>query len=390
MFLSFFRFFLNYLFKAKTRQRLLIMALASLIISSFSLLSVQSVLKGLQTNRIERGKQTLGRYIIDLPKDLSFEKTQAYLDDKNLKYSFEYEIEGLIRLEGYLAPVIFHGVTSETSTILPKAIDHWPAREEILLSPYLGRKIYAGLDDKIQFISPAHTDVFFGELPRFKSLMIENFTDSMDPDIDELHAWGHAYSAFSIAKSRRYNKLRVYSVLGAAEVGELKQYLTSKGASFKTWEQLNQNLVYALALENNVVLFLFLATIVLVTFSIISGLSIFYARVRNDFASFWILGMSMDQIKKYGGLNIAIITVCAIALGNLLSFIVLKLLAQFSPVIMPAMFVDRSLPVRFTASSFVFSFLVPVIITVIFTLFSNWRFFKDNGNFISFVKKVGT
>lgn len=363
------------------------MALASLVISSFCLLSVQSVLKGLQTNRIERGKQTLGRYVIDYNQDtISLQKAVAFLDSNNLQYNLEYELEGLIRLEGYLAPVIFHGVFKETSNILPRAISSWPTRDEIMLSPYLARKIYAGLEDQIKLISPAHTDTFFGELPRFKSLKLESFTDSMDPDIDEIHAWGHAYTSFSIAKSRRYNKIRIFNQMKPVLEKKVRAFF---GSDFSTWEELNQNLVYALALENNVVLFLFLATILLVTFSIISGLSIFYARVRNDFASFWILGMSMNQIKKYGGLNIAIITILAIIVGNILSFIILKLLVSFSPVIMPSMFVDRSLPVRFVASSFFFSFVIPSLITVIFTLFSNWRFFKDNGSFIGFVKKVG-
>ncbi len=387
MFVSFFKFFLSYLFKAKTRQRLLIMALASLVISSFCLLSVQSVLKGLQSNRIERGKLTLGRFIIDYDQgEKSVEETQEFLNSKDLEYGFEYELEGLIRLEGYLAPVIFHGVLDSVSNKLPKGLNRWPTRNEILLSPYLARKIYAGIDDKIMLVSPAHTDTFFGELPRFKTLMIQGFTDSMDPDIDEIHAWGHAYTAFSIVKTRKYNKIRIYSELSPLLLNEVKSFF---GSGVYSWEELNQNLVYALALENNVVLFLFLATILLVTFSIISGLSIFYARVRNDFASFWILGMSMNQIKKYGGLNIAIITIIAIIFGNLLSFVTLKLFASFSPVIMPAMFVDRSLPVRFELSSFFFSFIIPTFITVVFTLFSNWRFFKDNGSFIGFVKKVG-
>lgn len=365
------------------------MALASLVISSFSLLSVQSVLKGLQSNRIERGKQTLGRYISDLGKDFDYVEVKELLDERDYEYGFEYEFEGLIRLEGYLAPVIFHGIIENSSSLLPKALAHWPKRNEILMSPYLARKIYAGIEDRIQLISPAHTDTFFGELPRFKSLDIESFTDSMDPDIDEFHAWGHAYSGFSIAKSKKFNKLRVYTKLSPQEVSDLRAHIEGEGGRFHTWEELNQNLVYALALENNVVLFLFLATIVLVTFSIISGLSIFYARVRNDFASFWILGMSMNHIKKYGGLNIGLITTAAIAIGNFLSFVVLKLLVQFSPQIMPAMFVDRSLPVKFETSSFIYSFLVPVGITLVFTLLSNWRFFKDNGNFMTFVKKVG-
>lgn len=79
------------------------MALASLVISSFSLLSVQSVLKGLQSNRIERGKQTLGRYISDLGKDFDYVKVKELLDERDYEYGFEYEFEGLIRLEGYLA-----------------------------------------------------------------------------------------------------------------------------------------------------------------------------------------------------------------------------------------------------------------------------------------------
>ena len=385
MFISFFKFFISYLFKAKTRQRLLIMALSSLIISSFSLLAVQSVLKGLQNNRIDRGKMTLGHFVVNVDEKSSNEALE-YVKSENIPYSLEYELEGLLRLEGYLAPVIFHGVSGEFGNTLPAAIESWPERDELLLSPYLARKVYSALEDKVQLISPAHTDLFFGDLPRFKTLQINRFTDSKDPDIDEVHAWGHVYSAFSILKKKKFNKLRIFSTLTEKQLSDLETRFSGKVDS---WEKLNSNLVYALKLENNVVLFLFLATILLVTFSIISGLSIFYARVRNDFASFWILGMSISAIKRYGGANISIITIIAIAIGNALSFIVLSLLTKFSPVIMPAMFVDRSLPVKFEASSFIYSFVIPAVITLVFTAFSNWRFFKDNSNFIGFVKKVG-
>ena len=75
----FIRFFISYIFKAKTRQRLFLMAMVGLFLSSVSLVVVQATLRGLQDNRIDRAKSIMGDYT--LSKFESIKPVINYLDN---------------------------------------------------------------------------------------------------------------------------------------------------------------------------------------------------------------------------------------------------------------------------------------------------------------------
>ncbi|OIQ17488.1 MAG: hypothetical protein BM556_11835 [Bacteriovorax sp. MedPE-SWde] len=381
MFKTFLGFFLKYIFKAKTRQGLLLMAMGGLMLSSFSLLVVQSALKGLQNNRIIRSKGIKGHYTIYAQNEGP--ELTSWLKNNHIKFTREFEIEGLLRKSGHVAPVILHGISSKDYS--PEFLGDGIKRGEILLSPYLSDKVNSGLEDEIQFISPTHTDAFFGDLPRYRTVTLKRYIDSREPDIDEFHAWVDLRVTQSIARKKDINRIRIFSPLNQEQMIEIKKVVSS----IKSWEELNATLVYALALENNVILFLFMATVVLVVLTIASGLSIFYARIKQDFASFWILGMSLGQIKKTGAVNISVITMSSLLIGNGLALIFLYFLKKYSPVIMPDMFVDRSLPILITFDSFIFSLIIPSIVTLIFSYISNARFFGRKDDFLQLIRSVG-
>ena len=75
--LQFFKYFLGFIFKTKTRQRLLLIAVVGLLISSFSLVVLQGVMGGLQNGLINRSKMALGHGYLDLIK---FQDKQTYHD----------------------------------------------------------------------------------------------------------------------------------------------------------------------------------------------------------------------------------------------------------------------------------------------------------------------
>jgi lipoprotein-releasing system permease protein len=381
---QFLGFFVKYIFKAKTRQGLLLMAMAGLMLSSFSLLVVQSTLQGLQNNRMNRNKSIKGHYTVTLKSQVSrVEQLQTWLKNSGVKFSRELEIEGLLRRGGHVAPVILHGISSKD--YIPKFLPRKIRRSEILLSPYLSDKIHSDIEDEIQFISPSHTDSFFGDLPRYKTVSIKRFTDSKEPDVDEYHAWVDLRVTQSILRKREINRIRIFSPLSDEQIAEIAK----TNVEIKSWEELNSTLVYALALENNMTLFLFMTTVLLVVLTIASGLSIFYARIKQDFASFWILGMSLNQIKKTAATNISLITLSSLVLGNVMALFFLFLLKKYSPAIMPEMFVDRSLPIKITFFSFVFSLIIPSIVTLIFSYISNMRFFGKKDDFLQLIRSVG-
>ncbi len=381
--MHFLKFFIKYLFQAKTRQGLLIMAMAGLFVSSFCLVLVQGVLTGLQGNRVERSKEIEGSYVVKLSDSSTL--LEKFLSDQEIKFSKEYQLEGLVKNGNYITPVIIHGL-APNSHVADFLKDN-DFKSKILMSAYVAQKAMMRPGDEIQIISPAHTDVFFGDLPRYKTLEVAEFVDSKDPAIDEFHVWTDLRSVQSLIRKKAVNQIRIYQRLDSALLTKVLGHENVR--EIIKWESSHQNLVYALSLENNVILFLFSATVVLVGLSIVAGLSIFFNRLKQDFVSFWILGMSLQRIKRVGAINIGLVTVSTLVLGNLLGLAGAYLLESFSPVIMPEMFVDRSLPVKITLHSFNFSFLFPVILTIIFTYIASTRFFNSKNDFLKTLRSIG-
>lgn len=359
------------------------MAMAGLFVSSFCLVLVQGVLTGLQGNRVERSKEIEGSYVIKLNGD-GLELDQ-YLIDNKIKYSKEYELEGLVKNGNYITPVIIHGLAS--SVHVADFLKDNEIKSQLLMSAYVAQKAMIRPGDDVQIISPAHTDAFFGDLARYKTLEVSEFVDSKDPAIDEFHVWTDLRSVQSLIRKRDVNQIRIYQKLSTDQTVKILSFSNVK--DIIRWESSHQNLVYALSLENNVILFLFSATVVLVGLSIVAGLSIFFNRLKQDFVSFWILGMSLQRIKKVGAINIGIVTISTLVFGNLLGLLSAYTLESFSPVIMPEMFVDRSLPVKITLYSFNFSFVFPVLLTILFTYIASTRFFNSKNDFLKTLRSIG-
>lgn len=374
----FIRFFISYIFKAKTRQRLFLMAMVGLFLSSVSLVVVQATLRGLQDNRIDRAKSIMGDYT--LSKFESIKPVINYLDNlSQVKYNKEFELEGLVRFDGRLAPVIIHGISSRD--YLPDFLGGRIYRDEIYASDYISLKLRSTIMDELTILSPIYTDPFFGDIPRQKTLVHNKNIETLEPDIDEYHVWTDIRNVHYLTTERTYNTVRVYGPLTSVDIENLKSF-----GSLISWEEENANLLYALSLENSIMIFLFMATVFLVVISIAGGLAIFYNRLKTDFASFWILGLSVNEIKKMGNKAIGSLSVLTLLLGNAFGLLLVKLLKVYSPNIMPQMFVDRSLPVKLSPSVFLYSFLIPAGITFVVSYISSQNYFSKKKEFVNLIR----
>lgn len=367
------------------------MAMSGLLVSSICLVLVQAILTGLQGNRVERSKEIEGSYYLSYKADVAYHEEEAkkllnFLIDEKVSHIPEHKIEGLLKNGNYISPVILHGIDPTHHQL--EFLEKRSLAGNLFFSIYIAQKSKALSGDEVQFLSPSHTDSFFGDLPRYKTLTVSKIVDTKDPEIDEFHAWTDLRSVQSLIREKRINGVAIYSQLTQSQLDEIKDKF-SNIVELSSWEERHKNLVYALSLENNIILFLFSATVVLVGLCIVSGLSIFFNRLKKDFVSFWILGMSIDKIRRIGIWNVTLITVVTLIIGNVFGVLLCIFLKDFSPTVMPEMFVERSLPIKLSFSSFYYSLLLPLFLAVSFTYFSGMKFINSKADFLNSLRSVG-
>lgn len=395
MFWPFHRYFVRYIFSEKTRQRPLFIGLVGLSISSFALLVLQCTMGGLQHNLIERAYKVEGRAVVefeDLPQE-KVQEMQEFLAAQGLRSYPEYEIELLLKWGGQISPVLLHGVDVDWA-LGPQFKDERPSyigpdlRDGLILGSDVGGRVSLPVGAQVMLISPAHTDSVLGEVPRQVSGEIKKFVSTGVPQVDLFHLWARQSLVQNLIREKVSNRLRLFS---ATDFSHLEDELKSRfqvDLSVKTWEMKNASLVYALKLENAVMTFLFVIMTFLVAISITSGLLIFFDKIKLDLVSFWILGASQGLLKKSSRSFLHLLNLLAVILGLGLALIFLYVLDHYMPDIMPAIFVERRIPVHFSVRAFLVSFLIPLGMATVFSFLSLAETGDGEGDYLRRVRSL--
>ena len=382
MFFTYFKYFFKFIVFSKNRQRLLILAIAGLFISSLSLIVLQSTMGGLQNKLMERSKKVLGHSVISMQPDydeISLEKIYSKLKSNNIPYSIEYEIELMAKYRSYLTPVIVHGI--DTFNYLPEFLKSNNFTNGVM--PYeIAYKMEFISPDELKLVSPSHVDSLFLDLPRQQTVVIDKIIGTDVPEIDGAHLWVRLPYIQNLIHDKKINKIRIYTKIDNSLFENLP-----KGFIFRTWEMEYSSLVWALNLESTVMVFLFAAMSLLVSLCITSGLLIFFNKVKNDLSSFWILGASLNQIQKSTALFLHLITFLSSLFGLFIGLLFLYIFDKVGANIMPDVFVDRKIPVLVTFKGILVSILIPYLISWIFIKISLIQFKKEY-NLLDHVRSI--
>jgi len=382
MFKTYLKYFFFFIISAKNRQRLLILAVVGLFISSFALIVLQSTMGGLQNKLMERSKAVIGRATILYKSDVQNPKLQEIekiLSEKKLNYTREYEIELLLRYQTYITPVIVHGL--DLKGFIPPFLTK--EKFEAMMPMELAYKVGVAPPETLELISPSHVDELLGDIPRSQSVRIDRTFSSDVPEIDMYHMWVRLPLIQNLIQNKMINRLRIYS---PGDFESLKTLLP-KEARLMTWEDENRTLVWALNLEATVMVFLFAAMSLLVSLCISSGLLIFFNKIKTDLSSFWILGASHDKINRSTKYFLHLMSFLSILCGVLAGLLFLYLFDHFAPEIMPDVFVDRKIPILITAKGLLVSFFVPYLISFFFVKFALAQFKREH-DFLSHVRSI--
>lgn len=383
MFYTYFKYFFKFIVFSKNRQRLLILAIAGLFLSSMALIILQSTMGGLQNNLMNRSKAVMGDgyFIVSAESDeTSVQNLEKQLQSKNIKYVKEYEAELMVKYRSYITPVIVHGV--DPKGFLPPFL-----KKENFHSAILPMEIAYKMEflspDEVKLISPSHVDSLFVDVPRSQTVTVDQTFSTDVPEVDSYHMWVRLPAVFNLIQSNKINRIRIFD---KDNLRFLKK-LDIPNVRFKSWEEENSSLVWALNLESTVMVFLFAAMSLLVSLCITSGLLIFFNKIKNDLSSFWILGASLEKINKSTKLFLYLMTFGSILSGLLFGIIFLLIFDKVGADIMPDVFVDRKIPVLITMKGIFISVIVPYLISFIFIKMTLNQFNKEY-NLLDHVRSV--
>ncbi len=384
----FLRYFFGYLFHAKTRQRLLFIAIFGLIISSFALLVLQSTMGGLQGKLMERSKNVQGHGVIffsDTPAAQLFDLMES-LEKAGASPVGELEVELLVKYGQYYAPMVVHGV--DPMGALPPFLKD-KVYEDLVLPRSLSYKINATVGDMVRLLSPGHLDHLLGGVPRMASLYVDYLVSTEVPEIDDFHGWAKLLRIQALVGKRVLNRIRLYRPVDEGKILNILKELGPQSSRYQTWEEVHSTLVWALGLETAVMIFLFSAMTLLVSLAITSGLLIFFSKIKGDLASFWVMGTSEKNLLQSSKVFLFFLTLLSVGIGLGLGFIFLFVLDQYGPNIMPDVFVDRKIPVKLTLSATLLSFAIPMVICLFFS-WQSLKAFKRDVNYLTYIRSLGS
>jgi len=384
--LPFLKYFLVYIFKSKTRQKLLSLAIFGLFISSFSLLVLQGIMGGLQKGVISRSKAIYGQGFIKVPDSFSIHDTKfllGKLKEDNLKVSSEYEIELLIKNGDILKPIILHGLDFDVFRA-----DYLKEKDfsGIILGADLASSLKSFFEDQLILISPSHSDFLITEIPRQSSIKFSDIMISDLQEVDRAHGWVDIKFVQNLIRSHQINKILFYDK-DSFEFAKSK-YEKSLDLKFISWESQHKSLVWALQLETTVMIILFVAMSLLVAICITSGFMIFFDKVKTDLISFWVIGMSKDSVMKLLFIFTQVLSLGFILLGLLIGFGVLKAIDSKSLGFMPDIFVEQNIPISVNFADILIAFFVPYIISTLFSYYSFVTFKSENTSFLKLIRSV--
>lgn len=387
--LFFIKYFISYVFQAKTRQGLIILVVLGLALCSFALIVLQGTMQGLQHSMINRYQNVEGAFFVttihnDEESSKMLTKLHQSLKLRKIPHYPALVMELLLKQNEYIAPALL--TAFDSSMPWPKFLEDQD-QSGLILGADLGAKLKAGPFNNIKIYSPSHTIGMLGDVPQFVNEQVSGFMLSGFEDVDLIRAWSRLSMAQNLIRENIINQIQFFDAKYLSEVQDMvapyQKYL-----NILTWKDQRQELMWAFNLETVVMIFIFTMMAILVSLTIISSCSLFLNKVQLEMFVFWLLGESSRKIKNGLFITFQAIIISSVASGLVLGLLALLYLDLKSPIIMPDVFLERSIPIVFDWKYTLLAFFIPYLIATVFVFWSLREFFTTQSSFSSLIKRV--
>lgn len=385
----FIKFFIEYVFKSKTRQGLIVLVILALCLCSFALLLLQSTMNGLQKSMMKRYQDVEGAFYVEksvqnINSSIEFNNFQNYLKKNKIQFYPALILEVMLKQGEYLSPALVTGI--DTSNGVPEFLSDQDF-SGLILGADLGAKLKSGPSSLIKVFSPSHALEMFGDVPQFTAEETSGFVMSGFDDIDSIRAWIRISFLQNLIRSEEVSHLIFYNNNFKEELSLIlkSQYPLLK---ITTWEDQRTELMWAFNLETIVMISLFTMMVILISLTIISACSLFLNKIHLEMFVFWLLGQSNKKIQRSLFVTFQCIIIGSIVSGLLLGTVILLYLDVKGPLIMPDVFLERTIPVNFALKHYVYSLIIPYIMASLFVYWSLKDFFQHRPSYSELLKRV--
>ncbi len=388
----------RFLFSKKTEGYVSIFSWFSIIgiaLGVAAIIIVMSVMNGFRVNLIERligVNSHINIYSFDEKINLTdINRLKEGLDSKEYKNIFpSIETQGLIIRDNISKGVVIRGYEKIHSdhylykNIISKKISSIDF-DKIIVGDVLAKNLDLKLGDKLKLAIPKTDKSLLGNIPRFKTLIVDGIFDFGMYEYDG----GLVFVSLELAQNlllidkNNFNRVEFY-LSNPSLVAKFKKYIDlhikNKNLNFYSlsWEERNSSLMNALKVEKNVMFFILTLIILVASMNIISGLVIFVKEKNKDIGILKTLGFNNWGILKVFFLIGLTIGLIGTIFGTLLGIIITENLKYIQIVLENLLDTElfseevyflSTLPSKIQYEEVLFVFLISLLITILSTIF---------------------
>ena len=388
----------RFLFSKKTEGYVSVFSWFSIIgiaLGVAAIIIVMSVMNGFRSNLTERligVNSHLNIYSFnDEIKEEQIEEMKNKLNIKNYKKVFSsIETQGLIIKDNISNGVIIRGYKEINfdhylyDKIITKKISSIRFNK-IIIGDALANKLNLKIGDKLKIAVPKTDKSLLGNIPRFKTLIIDGIFDfgMYEYDSNLVFISIDLARKLILIENNIFNRVEFYienPLLVGIFKDSIDQYITNNSLDLYSlsWIDRNSSLMNALKVEKNVMFLILTLIIIVASMNIISGLIIFVKEKNKDIGILKTLGFNNFSILKIFcviGFVIGLIgsisgTIIGIMITENLNYIqaILENLLD-TQLFSEEVYFLSTLPSDIKYQEVLFVFLISITITILSTIF---------------------